>query len=53
MSSFHVFKSAHFDAGYCQKKCSIHTACLTQTTAEFSQSLVCEHDMPVTNGFSL
>lgn len=31
----------------------IDTACLTQTTAESPQSLVCEHDMPVANGFAL
>lgn len=48
-----MFKGAHCDAGNPQNKCSIDTACLTQTTAEFPQSPVCEHDMPVANGFSL
>lgn len=48
-----MFKGAHSDAGYSQNKYRIDTACLTQTTAEFPQSLVCEHDMPVANGFSL
>lgn len=48
-----MFKGSNCDAGYTHYKCSIDTACLTQTIAGFPQSLVCGHDMPVSNGFSL
>lgn len=48
-----MFKGAHCDAGNPQNKCIIDTACLIQTAAEFPQNVICEHDTPVTNGFSV